>query len=56
MPSILDNEKIVIWLAENPETNIAKVKISNYSSTLFLLATPQTPFLKLLCLQLKVEF
>ena len=41
MPSILDNEKIVIWLAENPEKNITKVKISNYSSTLFLLATPQ---------------
>ena len=39
MPSSFNGKKIVIWQAENPETNITKVKISNYSSTLTSLAT-----------------
>ena len=34
MPSSFDGKKIVIWLTENFDTNVAKVKISNYSSTL----------------------
>ena len=34
MPSSFDGKKIVLWLAENFDTNVTKVKISNYSSTL----------------------
>ena len=34
MPSSFDGKKIVIWLTENFDTNVTKVKISNYSSTL----------------------
>ena len=36
MPSSLDGEKIVIWLTENFNSNITKVKISNYSAILSL--------------------
>ena len=34
MPSSFNGRKIVLWLTENVDTNITKVKISNYSSTL----------------------
>ena len=34
MPSSYNGRKIVIWLAENFSSNVTKVKISNYSSTL----------------------
>ena len=34
MPSSFDGKKIVLWLTENFDTNVAKVKISNYGSTL----------------------
>ena len=34
MPSSFDGKKIVLWLAENFDTNVTKVKISNYSSTI----------------------
>ena len=34
MPSSFNGQKIVLWLTENFDTNITKVKISNYSSTL----------------------
>ena len=44
MPSSFNGKKIVIWLADNPETNIRKVKISNYSSTLSLLTPPLFAF------------
>ena len=36
MPSDFDGKKIVIWLIENFNANITKVKISNYSSILSL--------------------
>ena len=34
MPSTFNGKKIVLWLTENFDTNVTKVKISNYSSTL----------------------
>ena len=34
MPSSFNRQKIVLWLTENFDTNVTKVKISNYSSTL----------------------
>ena len=34
MPSSFNGKKIVLWLIENFDTNVTKVKISNYSSTL----------------------
>ena len=34
MPSSFSGRKIVLWLTENFDTNVTKVKISNYSSTL----------------------
>ena len=34
MPSSYNGRKIVIWLAENFSSNVTKVKISNYSSTI----------------------
>ena len=34
MPSGFNGQKIVLWLTENFDTNVTKVKISNYSSTL----------------------
>ena len=36
MPSDFDGKKIVIWLTENFNSNITKVKISNYSAILSL--------------------
>ena len=34
MPSSFNGKKIVLWLTANFDTNVTKVKISNYSSTL----------------------
>ena len=34
MPSSFNGKKIVLWLTENFDTNVTKVEISNYSSTL----------------------
>ena len=34
MPSSFNGKRIVLWLTENFDTNVTKVKISNYSSTL----------------------
>ena len=34
MPSSFNGKKIVLWLAETFDTNVTKVSISNYSSTL----------------------
>ena len=34
MPSSFSGRRIVLWLTENFDTNVTKVKISNYSSTL----------------------
>ena len=34
MPSDFNGQKIVLWLTENFDTNVTKVKISSYSSTL----------------------
>ena len=34
IPSSFDGKKIVLWLTENPDTNVTKASISNYSSTL----------------------
>ena len=34
MPSSFNGKKIFLWLKENFDTNVTKVKISNYSSTL----------------------
>ena len=34
MPSDFNGKKIVLWLTENFDTNVTKVKISNYSSTI----------------------
>ena len=34
IPISFDEKKIVLWLTENFDTNVTKVKISNYSSTL----------------------
>ena len=36
MPKDFDGKKIVLWLTENATTNVTKVSISNYSSTLTL--------------------
>ena len=36
MPSSFNGKKIVIWLTENFNANITKVKISNYSAILSL--------------------
>ena len=35
-PKDFDGKKIVLWLTENATTNVTKVSISNYSSTLTL--------------------
>ena len=42
MPSSYNGRKIVIWLAENFSSNVTKVKISNYSSTLTVPAVRYT--------------
>ena len=34
MPSSFDGKRIVLWLTENFDVNVTKVKISNYSATL----------------------
>ena len=34
MPSSFNGQKIVVWLGQNFNSNVTKVKISNYSSTL----------------------
>ena len=34
IPSSFNGKKIVLWLTENFDANVTKVKISNYSSTL----------------------
>ena len=34
MQSSFNGKRIVLWLTENFDTNVTKVKISNYSSTL----------------------
>ena len=34
MPSSFNGQKIVLWLTEKFDTNVTKVKISNYSSTI----------------------
>ena len=34
MPSSFNGQKIVLWLGENFDANVAKVEVSNYSSTL----------------------
>ena len=34
MPSSFDGKRIVLWQTENFDTNVTRVKISNYSSTL----------------------
>ena len=44
VPSSFNGKEIVIWLADNPEINIRKVKISNFSSTLSLLTPPLVAF------------
>ena len=36
IPSSFDNKKVVLWLAEDFSTNVTKVKLSNYSSTITL--------------------
>ena len=36
MPKDFDGKKIVLWLTENATTNVSKVSISNYSTTLTL--------------------
>ena len=36
IPTDFDGKKIVLWLTENATTNVTKVSISNYSSTLTL--------------------
>ena len=36
MPTDFNGKKIVLWLTENATTNVTKVSISNYSSTLTL--------------------
>ena len=42
MPSSYNGRKIVIWLAENFSSNVTKVKISNYSSTIIISAVLYT--------------
>ena len=42
MPSSFNGRKIVIWLTENFSSNVTKVKISNYSSTLTIPAVRYT--------------
>ena len=42
MPSSYNGRKIVIWLAENFSSNVTKVKISNYSSTITISAVLNT--------------
>ena len=42
MPSSFNGRKIVIWLKENFSSNVTKVKISNYSSTLTIPAVRYT--------------
>ena len=34
MPSDFNGQKIVLWLTENFDTNVTKIKISNYNSTI----------------------
>ena len=34
MSSDFNGQKIVLWLTENFDTNVTKIKISNYSSTI----------------------
>ena len=42
MPSSFNGRKIVIWLAENFSSNVTKVKISNYNSTITISAVRYT--------------
>ena len=42
MLSSFNGKKIVIWLTENFSSNVTKVKISNYSSTLTIPAARYT--------------
>ena len=42
MLSSFNGKKIVIWLTENFSSNVSKVKISNYSSTLTIPAARYT--------------
>ena len=42
MPSSYNGRKIVIWLAENFSSNVTKVTISNYSSTITISAVLYT--------------
>ena len=42
MPSSFSGRKIVIWLTENFSSNVTKVKISNYNSTLTIPAVRYT--------------
>ena len=42
IPSNFHGKKIVIWLTENSNSNITKVSISNYSSTLTQASSPIT--------------
>ena len=44
MPSSFNGQKIVIWLTENFSSNVTKVKISNYSSTITIPAVSYTNF------------
>ena len=49
LPNSFNGKKIVLWLAEDFNTNVTKVKISNYSSTLTIPAVT-TPIYKNLSL------
>ena len=44
MPSSFNGQKIVVWLGENFNSNVTKVKISNYSSTLTIPAVQCSHF------------
>ena len=44
MPSSFNGQKIVVWLGENFNSNVTKVKISNYSSTLTIPAVQYSHF------------
>ena len=43
MPSNLKGKKIVLWLVENPESDVTKVEINNLSSTLTIPAVQYSP-------------
>ena len=38
IPSSFDRKKVVLWLTENFNSNVIKVSLSNYSSTLTITA------------------